>query len=99
VELKHKIETIYSVDSSDFEEFVQEKLNHRYDFVQASECANDSNHRYKVNEEIKDYSLREAEKFIEEGWPGGWFNAGDVLNALLLKGHIEPGTYIISVCW
>lgn len=99
MELNHKVETIYSVDSYDFDKFVKEKLGQHFDFVAASECSNDSQHKFTVKEEIGDYSLREAEKFIEKGWPGGWFDAGDVLSALMLKGHIEPGTYIISVCW
>ena len=98
MELKHTVETLISVEWDDLDTFCKDKLKVDYDFIQANECSNDSNHRFKVSDELSKYDVKEAEDFMKDGWKQGWLSGGVVLNALRLKGHIEPGTYMVNVC-
>lgn len=101
MELKHKLRVspIYEVDHRDLEEFVEKHLGFRYDFVQANEVGNDSTTEVWLPGEPEGYDRQEAEELIEKGANNEWSPAHIVMNALRIRGLVEPGTYLINVCW
>jgi hypothetical protein len=101
MKLKHEVETVYSVEYRDLEEFIEKHTGHRYEVVQATETGNDSTVRTSVPEQIDpdDYLMTEIKEFNIKGWEGGWMDPSVPLAALRLKGLVEPGTYLIHICW
>lgn len=92
--MKHTTETYICVNSHDLEAFVRCQLNIEYSYDAANGCRSGTVHTYRVTEELADWEIEEAEQFL----------AGDddhygstVLDALRLRGLIEPGSYLVRV--
>jgi hypothetical protein len=73
----------------EFDELVKEKLGVAFDFLERNECNNDSSYTFKV------YPPQEGDTVELSEDPSVY----DVLGALCIKGFIEPGLYLIEVCW
>lgn len=69
-----------------------------YEFVVNGECSNDSCLQFSVTGEIGKYTKNDAAKFRQDGKPRDLSN-GDVLNILCQDGWLEPGEYLVEVCW
>jgi len=96
--LKTVTKTIHEVSWSNLEQFVAEKTGvNNYSFVATEECGNDSVHEFKVTGELV-YGEDDTNMWIaSEGRT--WISNDNILDWLCAKGHIEPGTYLVSVCW
>lgn len=72
--------------------------NSSYAFAVVEECRNDTIHEFVVDGILDDYAEEHAARFREIGDPGYLMN-GDILNILCQDGWLEPGTYLVEVCW
>jgi hypothetical protein len=99
--LRVRTETIHEVDCFNLEQFVKEQYPDAkpYSFVADQECGNDSVHRFRVSKEslLQDYDRRRVEDFAAGKRVSGI--TGALLDDLCRRGLIEPGTYVVSVCW
>jgi hypothetical protein len=87
----------------------QSEFGQEFNFVADQECSNDSDHSFNVtgkrfNAETKeyepgigDYDRKEVEAFRETG--NYYFLASTLLEYLCVEGKVEPGEYLIEVCW
>jgi Zn-finger nucleic acid-binding protein len=62
------------------------------------EWSNDTSHQFTVEPKVGSYEAEDAAKFRKDGKPRGLSN-GDVLNILCQDGWLEPGEYLVEVCW
>jgi hypothetical protein len=69
-----------------------------YEFVAVGECHNDTVYEFEVDGVLDSYAKEHASRFQEDGNPGGLRN-GVILNILCQDGWLEPGTYLVEVCW
>jgi hypothetical protein len=69
-----------------------------FEMVCNGEWCNDSSHQFDVDGKIGKYEAKDAEKFRKDGKPRGLSN-GDVMNILCADGWLEPGQYLVEVCW
>ena len=99
MKLKHKQEIIRTVDAYDLEEFIKETLGLTYECIAVNEWRNDSSYKFHVKE--GDITEKEVERYLDTGKDmyGYELQMDDVLSVLTAEGHIEPGTYLIEVCW
>lgn len=90
------------MDYDEFDDLVNANLtlSGEYEFIAYEESSNDVSHTYyniiplnPDNEHTAKYTIPEIE--------GGdlFYKAGDILEYLCWKGVIQPGNYIIEVCW
>lgn len=84
-----KKKTIFECEYYELEKFVKEKYGVDYDFVANEECGNDSSHTFTVDGEVdEDFDIHVVS-----------YRNYDLMNKLCKDGHIEPGEYLINVCW
>jgi hypothetical protein len=69
-----------------------------FEMVCHGEWCNDSCHQFDVDGKIGKYVAKDAAKFRKDGKPRGLSN-GDVMNILCADGWLEPGRYLVEVCW
>ena len=69
-----------------------------FEMVANGEWYNDTCYQFTVNGKINEYDEDDAEEFRRSGKPGDLSN-GAVLNILCADGWLEPGDYIVEVCW
>lgn len=69
-----------------------------FEMVCNGEWGNDSSHQFDVTPVLDPYCKVDAAKFRKDGKPRGLSN-GDVLNILCQDGWLEPGKYLVEVCW
>ena len=69
-----------------------------FEMVCNGEWCNDSSHQFDVDGKIGQYEREDAAKFRKDGKPRGLSNA-DVMNILCADGWLEPGAYLVEVCW
>lgn len=98
--LKCETETVINVDMYDLENFIQEVTGHKYEIQAGEEWGNDSEHRFTINGKLY--------KWESEDWAK--FKAGQMkrsatnklrayLQGLCVDGHIQAGTYIVSLSY
>jgi len=88
-----KRKTFIEVDAFDLNELVKKHYGDiGYDFIDAAECGNDTEHTFTVKAESNE---RKWKQMMTEKR----FSNSAVLNRLCLDGHIERGEYVIKVCW
>lgn len=85
--------TYIEMDYHEFDELVKEKYGIETEFVANQEANNDSEYSFNVDGKLSDYQ--------REDWEEKNFQYGNglLLNKLCEDGHIEPGKYLITVCW
>jgi hypothetical protein len=98
-----KKKTVTELDYKELETLVKKHLGFaEYNFVAVEECGNNSSHEFTVDEgEGNWFDAEEHAEDIAE-WTAGEFpryTNGTILNELCIQGHIEPGEYIVTVCW
>jgi hypothetical protein len=62
------------------------------------EWGNDSSHQFDVEPVIDKYEAKDAAKFRKDGKPRNLSNEA-VMNILCQDGWLEPGKYLVEVCW
>jgi hypothetical protein len=91
--------TVFAGDYDDLETLVQEVYGiDDYSFTDVQECSNDSTHTFVVEKVTEQFYKADA-KLIRSGKRVPRHRNGLLLNCLCADGHIEPGEYIIDVCW
>jgi len=73
------------------------KMPH-FEMVANGEWCNDTSHQFTVEPKIDKWAAKDAEKFRKDGKPRGLSN-WDVMNILCADGWLEPGEYLVEVCW
>lgn len=75
------------------------KWHAAYEFVAVQECGNDTCHEFDVDGSEPDaWAKKSVDKFRKDGTPGNLSNY-DILNLLCKDGWLEPGIYLVEVCW
>ena len=97
--LECEVETIYRVSYDALEEFVKEVYGGDFDFVANGEYSNDSSHEFDVSDDTEDLFLDEEELAKARSGDLDDFGNDDILQLLCVDGYIDPGTYIVQVCW
>lgn len=104
VQLRKEEKKIIKVHDDALDNFVRRIYNIRnqhgqyYSFVEVQECGNDSSHEFRVDGQISDYHLPNANQLRQGNMPRYYSNSL-ILNMLCADGYIEPGDYLISVSW
>jgi hypothetical protein len=92
-------ETILSVDYQDLERYILQVTGHKACLPSILECSNDTYHRFTVNREPEPPAERLAHLASLLHHPVEEFCIDEYLNAMCQLGHLEPGTYVVSVSW
>lgn len=97
---KFKSRQVFFIDSHDFDEFIHEIYrNKTYHFVPDYEANNDSCYSFKISSEkpLSVYDQEKLDKFCTGKYAQGmtWIFFQDLVNRKIL----EPGIYIVEVCW
>jgi hypothetical protein len=90
--------TVQTVDVYDLETFIHAVTGHSYECVPCEEWGNDSQHRFEVDGKMADYQQKTWDKFKKTG-DNETFSLRAIMEGLVKDGHIQAGTYIITVCW
>ena len=94
--------TVLKVNYNELERCINEFLKSKdykgeeFEFVSDHECGNDSDHEFKV-EPISDLDLKSLTASIKKGkltWA-----THRILDYMCKEKVIEPGTYLVQVCW
>lgn len=97
--MKVSKEIVFCVDYRDFENTVLEIYRRTYSFISDMECGNDTEHLFSnINGDIGPYDEEELIKWKDNKIPA-FYLADSLLNDMCRNGHIEPGNYLILVCW
>lgn len=89
-------ETVFDVDYGWLERTVKEKYGQKFCFVSSMECGNDTSHRMTVDG--RDDDPEELQKFKDTGY--SWCITAELLmNDMCRDGELEPGIYVVEVCW
>lgn len=94
-----KKKTVFKVDYSDFENFVNEyfELDGNYSFVADWQGNNDSSYSYHVNKDLQPWDIKSIE--ILKTTKNYSFIAATLLRYFASKDLIKEGEYIIKVSW
>lgn len=100
-----KTETVTIINYDEFEDIVRkhygflENDRNAYSFVATQGCSNDSTHKFGsvVKKPLFDWDDKELIKFInrEPNYASNYILIQDLVNQNVL----EPGNYIVEVCW
>ena len=101
MELKHKLESVITVDYIDLDEFLTKRfdLPEDYEFVAMEESGNDVSHTIDVSKEkLNEYDQKDIDEFLITKKPP-LYRTGDILRYLCNIGEIPEGKYLIEVSW
>lgn len=93
---KLKTKTVHYLDYGDFDNIVNTHFpGINFEFVIAEECGNDSAQTFNSvgKYPLSDYDRQEIDSGRTQ------FMARNYLEALVEKGAIPPGDYVVEVCW
>lgn len=97
---------VFKVEYRNFENLIKNEIKKLFDFAQMDnycfvadcESGNDSTHSFHVSENsVKDFEYDEGIENIKEG--SFYFSTNNLLAVLAYHKVIEPGEYIVRVCW
>lgn len=95
--LKCKIETIFSVEERDLNQFIKEEIGKDFSVSADLESGNDSVHRIIITNEVQKWEKEEYIKF--KAGNISYYMTGTIMRNLCAEGKLEAGTYIIGVFW
>lgn len=88
----------FETEYEEFEELIKKVYEQNYDYICDTECGNDSSQSYMVqSNELDKYDEKAINIFIESGRYNNMVAV--LLNDLCRRKIIEPGNYLIHVCW
>jgi hypothetical protein len=92
--------SVIEMDYSEFEEIVKRVYGVKdYSFVATEECGNDSSHTFEVTEkeELDEWETADIAEFTEKGHKS--YVNYTLFKDLIRRGELEPGQYLVNVCW
>lgn len=101
-----KKKVVFKVEYDNFEKLIKNEIKKLFDFAQmdnycfVADCegSNDSTHSFHVEEaQEQDLEYEEGIENIREG--SFYFSTNNLLAVLAYHKVIEPGEYIVRVCW
>lgn len=96
--LKCEKKTYLRVSYKDFDSFVESVYGCPFSVTASEEMRNDSVYSFNgIDGIVDEYDEERIDSFLKGNEE--MFIARILLNDLARKGHIEPGDYIINVCW
>jgi hypothetical protein len=96
--LKLKKQVFFEVDYNDLDQFISDFYGVYYEFVADQECSNDSQHTFNIKKEkLAEYDQNKLNEFVNG--KSRTYIARILLADLCNKDIIEPGKYLIKVCW
>ncbi|KPK54167.1 MAG: hypothetical protein AMS22_06300 [Thiotrichales bacterium SG8_50] len=96
---RRRIQTTIRIDYGVIEDIVHRFYSRPdYSFVATEECGNDTLHSFTVNPAAMTRYDREQMELFRAGESADFSNY-DVLNALCVDRFLDPGKYIVEVCW
>ncbi len=100
MKLKTEQKITFHVDYYDLEEFINHHYSPSIDFCFPAdvESANDTSHTFELTfgDELSEWDLKKIEKFKQGK---GSYVTATLLQDLCNRGLIDPGSYVINVCW
>ena len=91
--------TYNTIDYAEWERVVAEIYSAKgWSFVADHEGNNDSNYSFDVNGKMDDWDEGHLKEFKKDCNKGGWVTQV-LLDDLCRNGIINPGVYLIEVCW
>jgi hypothetical protein len=97
MELKSKTRKLTTIDSDDFDRFVESKYGGSFEFVAIHEANNYSKYEFSAPNMNMDFNGAVEAKIRQGIYPTYCLHT--LFNVLLKDGHIEAGDYLIEVCW
>jgi hypothetical protein len=96
--LKVSEDKFFCVEYRDLEQFILEETGYEYEIVANEECRNDSVHRFRVRAPESEYANHYWDHFKATGEQKPCY-LGEILQGLCADGKIQPGNYLVCVCW
>jgi len=97
-QLKVEKKTYLEIFYRDFDSFVESVYGRPFSVTFSEEMSNDSIYSFnRINGVIKDYDEDDLKLFLANEKDS--YMARLLLNDLVRKNLIEPGDYVINVCW
>lgn len=91
-------QVFYTIDSSDFDAFIQKHFGQPYESIPANEWSNYSSYNFRADPSRLDKDeLDKLAKFEKDG--SGEPYVGTLLSVLAKRGVIPTGKYTIRVFW
>ncbi len=92
--------SVFRVGSYDLDVFMRKVYNHDLEFTEVRECSNDSSHEIFniTSDDLDEWEQTDVKDFKESGI-SGWGTPRALLRDCCIRGLVEPGDYIIRVCW
>ena len=96
-----KSKTVIAIDYSDLENLVQIAYDiPEWSFVADNEMNNDSEKEFNIGVgKLDEYEIKRLEEFIATKGREGSYLTNTIMTDLYNKGILQPGCYIVSVCW
>lgn len=95
-----KIQVI-EIEYYEFEQIVKRVYGAtKYSFVATEECGNDSDHSFDVSnkEALDEWEMKSIAEFIEKKGLKTYVNY-TLFKDLVNRDELEPGQYLVTVCW
>lgn len=99
-----KTVSVIELDYGDLEDLVNKvyggKDKEEYSFVATEECGNDSDHKFPNISAApfkNEWDQKDADELRSGKFP--CYRNYTLLKALCQDGHLEPGDYLVRVCW
>lgn len=95
-----KKKEVFSADYRDIEELVQTHYGLDYwRFAEDTESGNDTSHEFNVARDAQSEWEKQDIQAFRESKGTKVYMAGRLLNDMCDAGLLEPGEYVIRVCW
>ncbi len=96
--LKVEKKILFKVNYSDLDDFISKVYNQEFEFAVAEESSNDTSHEFGgIDGVIDEYDEKQLAEFIKDGNYN--YCARIIIQDLCRRKLIEPGDYLINVCW
>lgn len=92
--------TVFEVDYNDLDDKITQFLESKgypfnetgYECIAENEWNNDSCHLWPITNKLSEYTRKKIEKL-------GHLGTGEIMDWMCSEGLIEPGEYLITICW
>lgn len=97
--LEMTVKTVFEVDYSDLDNFIEEVYGHQYEIVGAEECGNYCSKTYNIKKEaLDDYDVKRLNEFIANG-KYQYLSPNVLLTDCCNRDLIPAGEYLIDIFW
>lgn len=92
-----KTKTVHAVSYDALERLIQEVYGHDYQMIASEEWGNDSQHEFVLDGKNDEWDQGHVADFMAGKLTS--FGTHAILNDLVKKGRLAPGTYLVDVSW